>query len=81
MSNGLSGRPFDTCDQVKNERNAFALDLRVGLLLSSPNQADIIYEVICEGPTQVTRTNREVKYHECSIVRAVSLCTRISTIR
>ena len=51
MPNGLSGRPFDTCDQVKNERNAFALDLCVGLLLSSLNQANIISGVICKGPT------------------------------
>ena len=51
MPIGLSGRPFDTYDQVKNERDAFTLDLSVGLLISSPNQANIIFGVICEGPT------------------------------
>ena len=34
MSIGLSGKPFDACDQVKNERNAFTLDLSVGLLIT-----------------------------------------------
>ena len=48
---GPSGRPFDACDQVKNERIAFTLDLGVGLLISSPNQAHLISEVICESPT------------------------------
>ena len=51
MPSGLSGRPFDTCDRVQNERDAFILDLSVGLLISSPNQANIISGVICEGPT------------------------------
>ncbi|ATO41928.1 hypothetical protein BA20089_07215 [Bifidobacterium asteroides DSM 20089] len=34
MSIGLSGRRFDACDQVKNERIAFTLDLSDRLLIS-----------------------------------------------
>ena len=49
MSIELSGRPFDACDRVKNERDSFTLDLSVGLLISSPNQANIISGVICKG--------------------------------
>lgn len=53
MSIGLSGRPFDACDQVKNERNTFTLDLSVGLLISSHNQADIISKVIRVVPLEL----------------------------